>query len=64
MPVKIACRPNGPYLIEEGDVEVDDPAGNKIDTSARPRIALCRCGQAAAKPFCEGTHGKVGFQAS
>jgi CDGSH-type Zn-finger protein len=64
MPVKIACRPNGPYLIEEaGDVEVYDAAGNKIDTSARPRIALCRCGQSAGKPFCDGTHNKVSFQA-
>jgi len=64
MPVKITCRPNGPYLIEEGEVEVYDPAGNKIDTSARPRIALCRCGQSAVKPFCDGTHNKVSFQAS
>jgi CDGSH-type Zn-finger protein len=64
MPIKITCRPNGPYLIEDSDVEVYDPAGNKIDTSARPRIALCRCGQSATKPFCDGTHGKVGFQAS
>ena len=64
MPVKIACRPNGPYLIEEGgEIEVYDTAGNKIDTSARPRIALCRCGQSSGKPFCDGTHGKVGFQA-
>ena len=63
MTVKITCRPNGPYLIE-GEVEVYDPAGNKVDTSARPRIALCRCGHAASKPFCDGTHNKVGFQAS
>jgi CDGSH-type Zn-finger protein len=63
MTVKIACRPNGPYLIE-GEVEVYDPAGNKIDTSSRPRIALCRCGGAASKPFCDGTHNKIAFQAS
>lgn len=62
MTVKIACRPNGPYLIE-GDVEVLDPSGNKLDTSGRPRIALCRCGSSSTKPFCDGTHNKVGFQA-
>jgi len=62
MTVKIACRPNGPYLIE-GEVEVLDPSGNKIDTTARPRIALCRCGSSSTKPFCDGTHNKVGFQA-
>jgi CDGSH-type Zn-finger protein len=61
--VKITCRPNGPYLIE-GDVEVFDPTGAKVDTSARPKIALCRCGQSSMKPMCDGTHGKVGFQAS
>jgi CDGSH-type Zn-finger protein len=62
MTIKIACRPNGPYLIE-GEVEVLDPSGNKIDTTGRPRIALCRCGSSSTKPFCDGTHNKVGFQA-
>ena len=44
MAVKISIRPNGPYLVE-GEVEVVDVNGNKVDTSARgPRFALCRCG--------------------
>jgi len=63
MSIKIAVRPNGPYLIE-GDCEVYDAAGNKIDTAGRQKIALCRCGQSASKPFCDGTHNKVSFQAS
>lgn len=64
MTVKISARPNGPYLIE-GDVEIYDPAGNKVDTSSsRPRIALCRCGGSGTKPFCDGTHSKIGFQAA
>jgi len=62
MPVKISVRPNGPLLVD-GDVEVCDATGAKIDTSGRPKIALCRCGAAASKPFCDGTHNKVGFQA-
>jgi len=63
MAVKISIRPNGPYLVE-GDVEVTDGQGNKVDTSSRPKIALCRCGSSATKPFCDGAHNKVGFQAS
>jgi CDGSH-type Zn-finger protein len=63
MPVKITCRPNGPYAVE-GDVEIYDTAGNKIDTSSRPRISLCRCGASVSKPFCDGTHSKIGFQAA
>src|SRR5438093_13387562 len=63
MAVKITARPNGPYLVE-GDVELYDPAGNKVDTTGKPRIALCRCGASVTKPFCDGTHSKIGFQAA
>jgi CDGSH-type Zn-finger protein len=63
MAVKITIRPNGPYLVE-GDVELIDVNGNKIDTTGKPRIALCRCGASVTKPFCDGTHSKVGFQAA
>lgn len=63
MAVKITCRPNGPYLVE-GDMELYDPAGARIDTSDRPRVALCRCGASVQKPFCDGTHSKIGFQAA
>jgi CDGSH-type Zn-finger protein len=63
MAVKISIRPNGPYLVE-GDVEVLDVNGNKVDTSSRPKIALCRCGASVTKPFCDGTHSKIGFQAA
>ena len=64
MPVKITIRPNGPYLVE-GDIELVDVNGNKVDTSSRgSRIALCRCGASVSKPFCDGTHSKIGFQAA
>ena len=59
----IRPKPNGPYLIE-GPVDIYDPAGNKIDTEGRPKIALCRCGASSNKPFCDGTHSKIGFQAA
>lgn len=63
MAVKITCRPNGPYVVE-GDVELADPTGARVDTAGRPRVALCRCGSSATKPFCDGAHAKVGFQAA
>ena len=63
MAVKITIRPNGPYLVE-GDAEVLDVNGAKVDTSDKPRIALCRCGASVTKPFCDGTHSKIGFQAA
>ena len=61
--VSIRPKPNGPYLIE-GPVDIYDTAGNKISTEGRPRIALCRCGASSNKPFCDGTHSQIGFQAA
>jgi len=61
MATKITIRPNGPYVVE-GEVELIDVNGAQIDTSDKPRIALCRCGGSVTKPFCDGTHSKIGFQ--
>ncbi len=58
--VTIRPKVNGPYLVE-GPVEIYDTAGNLIPTDDRPRIALCRCGASSNKPFCDGTHSKIGF---
>jgi CDGSH-type Zn-finger protein len=63
MACKITARPNGPYVVE-GEVEIYDPTGAKVDTSTRPRISLCRCGASVTKPFCDGTHSKIGFAAA
>ena len=63
MAVKITTRPNGPYLVE-GECELIDPTGTPINTGGQARIALCRCGGSANKPMCDGTHSKIGFQAS
>ncbi len=59
--VIIEVRKNGP-LIVTGPVELKDAAGNKYPTE--PRMALCRCGASTTKPFCDGTHSKIGFQAA
>ncbi len=65
MTVKISCRPNGPYLVEnDGSIELTDPTGAKIDLKGKSKFALCRCGASVTKPLCDGTHSKVGFQAA
>ena len=42
---------------------VVDPQGNRFPAE-RETIALCRCGGSKTKPFCDGTHSKVGFRAA
>ncbi len=66
MAVKITARKNGPYRVEmtEGEVVLLDHEGNPYDLAGKPGISLCRCGQSANRPFCDGTHNKVGFQAA
>lgn len=66
MAVRITIRPNGPYRVEceEGDVELFDANGNKYDLSGKKAFSLCRCGGSVNKPFCDGTHSKIGFQAA
>lgn len=52
--------PNGPLMVE-GRVEFRAAAGVAFVTEER--TWLCHCGQSANKPFCDGTHKKVGFAA-
>ena len=60
--VEIKANKNGPYLIM-GSVTYTDAEGNEQTTSGT-MVALCRCGQSGNKPFCNGTHRKVGFEAA
>jgi CDGSH-type Zn-finger protein len=64
--VKITCRKDGPYRVEaaEGTIELVDADGNAFDLSGKPAFSLCRCGASVNKPFCDGTHSKMGFQAA
>jgi CDGSH-type Zn-finger protein len=61
--VKITVRPNGPYRVE-GPVTLVDHEGKEWDLTGKPAISLCRCGASVNKPFCDGTHSKIGFQAA
>jgi len=60
MPTKITCNHNGPIRIE-GEFEICDPTGANFGLAGRTVISLCRCGQSANKPFCDGSHNRIGF---
>ncbi len=57
----ITVRQNGSYKVEGDDVKLVDWNGNEYQIARRP-FALCRCGGSTTKPFCDGTHSKIGFQ--
>ena len=59
-------EPNGPYRVEapEGSIELVNPDGKRYDLTGKPAFSLCRCGASVNKPFCDGTHSKIGFQAA
>ena len=59
----ITVRQNGSYKVEGEDVKLVDWNGNEYPIVRRP-VALCRCGASTTKPFCDGTHSKIGFQAA
>ena len=54
----IRTAANGPYLVTNAE-RVVDWLGRELP--ARPQIALCRCGASAMKPYCDGSHARVGF---
>ena len=66
MAVEVVATKNGPYLLT-GDLsllELRDGDGNLYDFSGKSRIFLCRCGASTTKPFCDGQHSRIGFQAA
>jgi CDGSH-type Zn-finger protein len=69
---KIEVLKDGPYLVSGGlplseQHIVTNAEGESLDYregkkyAAQAQYALCRCGQSGSKPFCDGTHMKVGF---
>lgn len=51
---------NGPLLVR-GPVKLIDPDGNELEAVGK-NIALCRCGASENKPFCDGSHRRIGFR--
>ena len=57
----LAIQPeaNGPLQVQ-GNLEITSGTGRVV---ARVQAArLCRCGGSQTKPFCDGTHAKIGFR--
>ncbi len=61
--VEISLRPAGPLLVK-GPIVLRDADGIEIDLKGKTTVALCRCGASTTKPFCDGTHSKIGFMAA
>lgn len=59
--MKITIVENGPFILKT-DTQVSVRVGANSESKRGP-IALCRCGQASTKPYCDGTHREVGFEA-
>lgn len=49
---------NGPLRVA-GHFRITGTDSSKIETDKE--VFLCRCGNSAQKPFCDGSHEKTGF---
>jgi CDGSH-type Zn-finger protein len=58
---EISVVDGGP-LVVRGPVLVTDAEGGEFRTR-RKAVLLCRCGASRNKPFCDGSHAKIGFRA-
>ncbi len=61
--VTITVRNNGPYRVE-GPIRLIDADGHEYPLTPGKPISLCRCGGSTNKPFCDGTHSRIGFLAA
>jgi len=57
--LEITALPDGPLLIK-GGLEIRNAEGEQIFRA--DQAALCRCGASANKPFCDGSHQRIGFK--
>lgn len=56
--LNIQPQANGPLLVS-GNMEIVSGTGRVVSTATK--AYLCRCGASANKPFCDGSHSKIGF---
>ena len=58
---KISYAPNGPLLVKNLE-SFTNSFGEEIPVKAT--MALCRCGASKNKPYCDGSHARIGFSDS
>ena len=69
---QLTVQPNGPYVVTGGvpirrrrrvQSELGEPMTwqTTVHLPTRETAVLCRCGGSSNKPFCDGTHGRTGF---
>jgi len=58
---KLHVKPikDGPLMVK-GNVTIVSGSG-RVSWNGK-QVALCRCGESANKPFCDGQHKKAGFK--
>ena len=59
-PLAVTVQPDGPLRLE-GPLTI---AGADGGTAAKDKAALCRCGASENKPYCDGSHKRIGFEAA
>jgi CDGSH-type Zn-finger protein len=59
--VHITVLPSGPLRVQ-GHILLTDADGREWDLRGKPAISLCRCGMSEKRPFCDGAHGRNGWQ--
>ncbi len=57
-PTVVASILGGPLLLR-GELTFRNAEGEQFNET---RVALCRCGASANKPFCDNSHVRVGFE--
>jgi CDGSH-type Zn-finger protein/uncharacterized Fe-S cluster protein YjdI len=60
-PLNINLEPDGPLQVR-GNLEITSGTGRVVARITQAR--LCRCGGSQTKPFCDGTHAKIGFRST
>ena len=55
----VEVMPNGPLMVH-GNLRVKH--GDGSETRKQKKTAFCRCGASGNKPFCDGSHKKIGFE--